>query len=136
MEDVDSRDGVERDGDVEVEMAGFGVVDAEAVEEDEGLLEGGAADGEVGLNAAGAAALKVERGVLTEVVGEVVKEDGLVACVEGLNGPIGFGQWYRWNGGCDFDGLPDGRKRVALLSRRGEGLHAEQKRYGKQRFMD
>jgi hypothetical protein len=80
--------------------------------------------------------LKVERGVLTEVVGEVVKEDGLVACVEGLNGPIGFGQWYRWNGGCDFDGLPDGRKRVALLSRRGEGLHAEQKRYGKQRFMD
>ena len=45
VEDVDAGDGVEGDGDVEVEVAGFGVVDAEAVEEDEGLLEGGAAEG-------------------------------------------------------------------------------------------
>ena len=45
MEDVDAGDGVEGDGDVEVEVAGLGVVDAEAVEEDEGLLKGGAAEG-------------------------------------------------------------------------------------------
>ena len=59
MEDVDAGDGVEGDGDVEVEVAGFGVVDAEAVEEDEGLLEGGAAEGEVGLDAVWGAGLEV-----------------------------------------------------------------------------
>ncbi len=32
VEDLDARDGVEGDGDVEVEVAGLGVVDAEAVE--------------------------------------------------------------------------------------------------------
>ncbi len=33
---------VERNGDVEVEMASFGVVDPESVEQNEGLLESGA----------------------------------------------------------------------------------------------
>ncbi len=68
VEDVDAGDGVEGDGDVEVEVAGLGVVDAEAVEEDEGLLEGGAAEGEVGLNTVGGAGLEVEGGVLAEEV--------------------------------------------------------------------
>ena len=79
VEDVDAGDGVEGDGDVEVEVAGLGVVDAEAVEEDEGLLEGGAADGEVGLDAVGGAGLEVEGGVLAEVVDDGVGEQGLVA---------------------------------------------------------
>src|ERR1035441_1701705 len=43
VEEVDAGDGVERDGNVKVQVAGFGIVDAEAVDEDEGLLEGGAA---------------------------------------------------------------------------------------------
>jgi hypothetical protein len=64
VEDVDSGDGVKRDRDVEVEMAGLGVVDAEAVEEDEGLLEGGAAEGEIGLDSIGSAGLQVEGGIL------------------------------------------------------------------------
>ena len=58
MQDVDAGDGVERDGNVEVEVTGFGVVDAEAVDEDEGLLECGAADGEVGLDAFAGAGLQ------------------------------------------------------------------------------
>jgi hypothetical protein len=45
VEDIDTGDGVEGDGDVEVQVAGLGVVDAETVEEDEGLLERGAAEG-------------------------------------------------------------------------------------------
>ncbi len=59
MQDVDAGDGVERHGDVEIEVAGLGVVDTQAVDEDEGLLEGGAADGKVGLDAAGGAGLQV-----------------------------------------------------------------------------
>src|ERR1700679_2812409 len=72
VEDVDAGDGVEGDGDVEVEVAGLGGVDAEAVEEDEGLLEGGAAEGEVGLDAVGGAGLEVEGGVLAEEVDDGV----------------------------------------------------------------
>ena len=78
VEDVDAGDGVERDGDVEVEVAGLGVVDAEAVEQDERLLEGGAADGEVGLHAVGGAGLEVEGGVEAEVVDDAVEEQRLV----------------------------------------------------------
>ena len=76
MQDVDAGDGVERDGNVEVEVAGFGVVDAEAVDEDEGLLEGGAADGEVGLDAFGGAGLHVEGGVGAEEIDGGVGADG------------------------------------------------------------
>ncbi len=79
MEDVDSGDGVEGDGDVEVEVAGLGVVDAEAVKEDEGLLEGGAAEGEVGLDAVGGAGLEVEGCVLAEEIDDGVRGEGLFA---------------------------------------------------------
>ena len=108
MEDFDAGEGVEGDGDVEVEVAGLGVVDAEAVEEDEGLFEGGAADGEVGLNAVGRAGLEVEGGVLAEIVGGVVEEEGLVARVESDDGAVGFGERDGWDGGGDGDGLLDG----------------------------
>jgi len=39
VQEVDAGDGVERDGNVEVQVAGFGIVDAEAVDQNEGLLE-------------------------------------------------------------------------------------------------
>ena len=78
MEQVDAGDGVERDGDVEVEVAGLGIVDAEAVDEDEGLLEGSAADGEVGLNAFAGAGLQVEGRVGAEEVDGGVGADGQV----------------------------------------------------------
>ena len=68
MEDVDAGDGVERDGNIEVQVAGLGVVDTQTVEQDEGLLEGGTAKGEVGLYAVRGAGLEVEGGVLAEEV--------------------------------------------------------------------
>jgi hypothetical protein len=92
VEDVDAGNGVERDGDVEVKVAGLGVVDAEAVEEDEGLLEGGAAEGEVGLDAVGGAGLEVEGGVLAEVVDDGVGEEGLVAGGDEVDGAIALGE--------------------------------------------
>ena len=107
MEDVDAGDGVERDGDVEVEVAGFGVVDAEAVEEDEGLLEGGAAEGEVGLHAVGGAGLEVEGGVLTEVVDYGVGDQGLIARGDDVDGAIAFGEGEGFEGGGDGDALGD-----------------------------
>jgi hypothetical protein len=108
VEDFDAGDGVEGDRDVEVEVACLGVVDAEAVEEDERLLKGGAADREVGLHTVGGTGLEVEGGVLAEVVSEVVEEEGLFARVEGDDGAVGFGERDRWDGGSDRDGLLDG----------------------------
>ena len=96
-----------RHGDVEVQMPGLGIVDAEAVQENERLLEGGAPNREVGLNTVGRARLEVERGVLPEVVGDVVEEERLLARVEGHDGAVGLGERYRRNGGCDGDGLVD-----------------------------
>ena len=103
VEDVDAGDGVEGDGDVEVEMAGLGVVDAEAVEEDEGLLEGGAADGEVGLDAVGGAGLQVEGGVLAEEVDDGVGEERLVAGFDEVDGAVVFGEREGFEGGGDGD---------------------------------
>ena len=60
-------------------MAGLWVIDAETVEEDQGLLEGGASEGEVGLNAVGGAGLKIERGVLAAVLDDRVGHEGLFA---------------------------------------------------------
>jgi hypothetical protein len=108
VEDVDAGYGVEGDRDVKVEVAGFGVVDAEAVEEDEGLLEGGAAEGEVGLNAVWGAGLEVEGGVLAEEVDDGVCREGLVARGDEVDGAIAFGEWEGLEGGGDGDALGDG----------------------------
>ena len=108
VEDVDAGDGVEGDGDIQIQVAGLGVVDAEAVEEDEGLLEGGAAEGEVGLDAVGGAGLEVEGGVLAEVVDDGVGEEGLVAGGDEVDGAIAFGEGEGFEGGGDGDALGDG----------------------------
>ena len=108
MEDVDAGDGVEGDGDVEVEVAGLGVVDAETIEEDEGLLEGGAAEGQVGLDAIGGAGLQVEGGVLAEEVDDGVGDERLVAGVDEVDGAIAFGEGKGLEGGGDGDGLRGG----------------------------
>ena len=105
MEDVDAGDGVERDGNVEVEMAGLGIVDAEAVDEDEGLLESSAADGEVGLHAFGGAGLEVEGRVGAEEVDGAVGADGEIVGEYLEYGAIAFGQRERLDGGGDLDAV-------------------------------
>lgn len=108
VEDVDAGDGVEGDGDIEVEVAGLGVVDAETVEEDEGLFEGGAAEGQVGLDAVCCARLKVEGGVLAEEVDDGVGDEGLVARGDEVDGAVAFGEGEGFEGGGDGDALGDG----------------------------
>jgi hypothetical protein len=121
-EDVDAGDGVEGDGDVEVEVAGLGVVDAEAVQEDEGLLEGGAAEGKVSLNAVGGAGLEVEGGVLAEEVDDGVGDERLVARGDEVDGAIAFGEREGFKGGGDRDALGDGGLRGRWLSKGGGAI--------------
>jgi hypothetical protein len=99
-------------------MSGLRIVDTEAIEENERLLEGGAPDREVGLHSGGSARLEVERGVLTEVVGEVVEEEWRFARVEGHDGTVGLGEWNRRDGGGDSYALMDRR---GHLLRHGDG---------------
>jgi hypothetical protein len=86
-------------------MAGLGVVDAKAVEENEGLLEGGAAKGEVGLDAVAGAGLEVEGGVLTEEVYDAVGLEGLVAWGDDVDGAVAFGEGEGFDGGGYGDAL-------------------------------
>jgi hypothetical protein len=69
----DAFHGIERHGNVHVVVAGLDVVEPQAVEQDEGLFEGGSANGKVGLHAVGGARLEVERWIETENVGERVE---------------------------------------------------------------
>jgi len=89
-------------------VAGFGVVNAEAVEEDEGLLKGGAAEGEIGLNAVGGASLEVEGGILAKVVDDGVCREGLVAWGDEIDRAVAFGEWEGLESGGDGDALGDG----------------------------
>src|ERR1039458_6386456 len=58
--DFNALDVFERHRDIHVGVAGLRVAEAHAVEQDEGLAEAGAADGEIGLHAIGRALLEVE----------------------------------------------------------------------------
>lgn len=66
LENLDRVHGFERDGQVEVVVRGLAVVDAESVEQDEGLLEAAAAQDEIGLAAAGATLLEEDGRVVAE----------------------------------------------------------------------
>jgi hypothetical protein len=128
VEEVDAGDGVERDGNVEVQVAGFGIVDAEAVDENEGLLEGGAADGEVGLNAFGGAGLDVEGRVGAEEIDGAVGADGEIAGEDDLDGAVAFGERERLDGGGDLDAVDFdefGLRRGGIRLRCGSGRLCE-----------
>jgi hypothetical protein len=107
VEDVDAGNGVEGDGDIQIQVTGFWVVDAEAVEEDERLLEGCAAEGEISLNAGGGAGLQVEGGVLTEEIDDGIGDEGLVARLDEVDGAIAFGEGQGFDVSGDGDALVD-----------------------------
>ena len=52
FENLDGVHGLERDGEIEIVVRGLSIVDAEAVDEDEGLSEAAAAKDYIGLSAA------------------------------------------------------------------------------------
>ena len=89
-------------------MAGLGVVDAEAVQQDEGLLEGSASDREVSLDAVSRACLQVEGGVLAKKIDDAVADKRLVAWGKDVDGAVALGERKWFEGGCDGDAFGDG----------------------------
>src|SRR5579863_6872323 len=68
VEDIHAAKGGLRYGQIEVEVRGLRVVDPHAIEEDQGLLEGGAAQGHVGQYAPRGALLNVDRRIGAKIV--------------------------------------------------------------------
>ena len=118
---LDARDGVHRHRDIHVVVAGLDVVEAHAVEQHEGLLEVGAADGEVGLYAVGRAFLQVERWVEAQHVDDGVEEQRIVADGEHADGAVEFFERHGFEDAGDHHGL--GRRAGDLgLILRAEGM--------------
>ena len=90
FENFDLGEGIERDGDVHVEIGRLHAVEAHAVPEDEGLAEGAAADGEATLDGAGGTFAEVEGGVEVEEVGDGGGEGGEFARGNGADGAFGL----------------------------------------------
>ncbi len=103
--DFDAVDVFQGRGDIHVGVAGLGIVEAHAVEEDEGLAEAGAADGEIGLDAVGGALLKVERGIEAEQIGEAVEDEGLGSGGEDADGAIDLFERHGLERTGDDDGI-------------------------------
>ncbi len=135
VKDFDAGDRVERDRDIEVEMTGLGVVDAEAIKQKQGLLEGGAANGKVGLDAAGGAGLEVERRIEAEVIDNAVEEQRLGARIEGLDGAVALGEGNGLDRGGDGDGLSD-RSRYGGLLRVGDKAEKAKGKAKRKEFYD
>ena len=75
-------------GNVEVQVPGLGIVDSESVDEDEGLLEGCAANGEVGLHAFRTARLDIERWVGAQQIDNRIRGDGGFAGKKLVDGAV------------------------------------------------
>jgi len=118
VQDVGAGDGFERHRDVEVQVATLGVVDAEAVDQDEGLLEGGAAQGDVGLHTVAGAGLDVHRGIEAEVILDAVEQQRRLPGVEHDDGAVVGRERHGFDGGGDVDALLD----AARLGSAGKGL--------------
>ena len=87
-------------------MAGLDIADAQAIEEDQGLAEVGAAEGDVGLDAVRRALLEVDGGVEPEKVHQGVGEQGTLRTdVLDLDVAVGFFERNGVVGSGDDEGL-------------------------------
>src|SRR5579864_5175199 len=77
FENLQAADGVGRNRNLGVEMAGLRVVQAQAVDEHQGLSEISAVNRDIGLDAVDAAALHIERGIETEQIEQRVRQQFL-----------------------------------------------------------
>ena len=100
----------ERHRDIHVVMPGLRVVEAHAVEQDEGLTEARAADGEVHLHAVGRAFGEVERRVQLEQVHQRVEHQALAAHRKHADGAVDLFERHGLKGAGDDHGVvPFGR---------------------------
>src|ERR1700680_692907 len=81
-------------------MAGLGVVQSHAVEQDQYLTEGGATDRKIGLDSVGRARLEIERRIELQQVKESARGEMKVLRVDDVNGAVGFFQrnWHPSSG--------------------------------------
>ena len=86
FENLDGVHGLERDGEIEIVVRGLSIVDAEAVDEDEGLSEAAAAKNYIGLSAACTALLDECRAVVTEEIERGLDQEEVWLDREDLDG--------------------------------------------------
>src|SRR5215510_6895420 len=108
-------------------MAALDVVEALAVEEDQGLAEAGSTNGEVSLDAVGGALSEVEGGVEFEGVDERVEDQTVGADGEHADGAVDFFEREGLEGAGDDDGFFGGLGRSLGLGReKGKGEEQEE----------
>ena len=95
-----------RDRQIEIEVARLHVIHAEAVEQDEGLPERSAANGDVGLQRAGRALLQIECGVELEQIEPGIEQLGLLLRqTDHADVTVRFGERQWLSGAGDDDGF-------------------------------
>ena len=84
-------------------MAGLGVVQSQAVEQDQDLAERGATNGKVGLDSVRRALLEIERRIELEKIEKRAGGEAQVLRVDDMNRPVGFfeGNWLPCSGNDD-----------------------------------
>ena len=87
-QDFDALDGLQRHGNVHVVVAGLHVVRSPAVQEDEGLREGSAADGNIRLHAVRTALAEVNRRFQPQKINERVGQELLASNIEHTDGSV------------------------------------------------
>ncbi len=114
----------ERDRQIEIEVPGLHIIDAHAVEQNQGLAEGRAADREIGLESARRALLQVERRIeLQQIEPRAVERELLLRQLRDAHIAIRFRQRDRFRNACHNDAfLPrrrDRLRRYLLCAQRG-----------------
>ena len=114
MQYIHARDGVQRHGNVQVQVAGFGIVHAQPVDQNQRLLEGGAADCEVGLHAFAGARLQVERWVGAQQIDHTIGPRQHLARLDHLHRAIALGQRQRFHGRRHLNALGNADRSLRL----------------------
>jgi hypothetical protein len=105
MQHLDAANGIERHRDVQVEVPSLRIVHPHAVQQDQRLFEGGAADRQISLHAIRSTFLQIERRVETQHIRQCLEGMGLRLRIEHHNSAIGSGE-RKWIGtGSDDNGL-------------------------------
>jgi hypothetical protein len=105
VQHVHARDCVQWHGNVQVQVAGLGVVHAQSVDQNQRLLEGRPANREVGLHALARARLQVQRWVGAQQVHYTVRPHRRLARQDHLHRTIALGQRQRLRGRCHLHAL-------------------------------
>lgn len=98
-------------------MAALRIIEAKTIDEDKGLLEGGATDGEVRLHAVAGSRLDIDGRVEPEVIGHFVEQQWLSAGIEDIDRAVVGGERHWLKRGGDIDAFGECRGRLLNLRR-------------------